>query len=550
MTTVAHPVTPITLGGGIYLRSTQYNHNTHLDQAHVLQINQRNGSKPTNLGVVEYFIQSGYMEDMGSVYDFGKMGKNRVPVTSDNGMYTWEQREAADDFYIVEDLSNSDRAGIDGQSFKIRMNRRAVGNTSIITSDKFAQYDLLVTMDEIQKDGNTWVYTVTPKGLGSKDAWYPKTYLTTGTRYVQKSSTHGPNSTVYNDLGDWSTRTSTYYNYVGTSYADVQFIIGGNASGMKIANEEVKSIQEYTKVIEMWQFKAGSDAIDAQLRGKDPVKEVYKNDIKAAERDIVGSAWLSAVEALSIKRLDLDIELEAYWGTGGTTTQDGYTIYHPIGLYQQFNRGNQHLYNIKNLTLDTIDGILASFFAGRTPPFGTKVFELTVGEGMASLLRQLTKGIYAQNGMITNSERFLVGETNDMHFKTPIVTAYDFTFGTVRWKVNPALNPIVANDAVNPYIGNYRLSSYMAIVIDVMSEDNNVQELYSANDWDFKHQYYNGKGNYMGNPVGFHGDMTKPYDFKVAMRKKHKAYRLVDPTRSFIIKPYNPYTGKPFGVVE
>jgi hypothetical protein len=550
MANTAHPVTPVTLGGGVYLQTKQYNHSTHIDTAHVLQINQRGGLQPTNLGVVEYFIQSGFMDDMGTVYDFGKMGKNRVAVTNSNGLYQWEQREAMDDFYIVEDLSGSATPGIDEQPFKLRYNRMAVGNLAVISADKFAQYDLVVTQDEIVKDGDTWIYTVVPKGLGTKNAWYPKSFLTAGTKYVQKTSVHGANTTTYNTLGDWGSKTSTYYNYVGQMDANIHFVVGGKASGMQINSEEVKSIQEYQKVMEMWVFRAGSDAFDAQLRGKDPVKEIYGGDIKKASKDIVGSAWLSAVEALAIKRLELDIEQEAFWGTGGTVTMDGYTYYSPIGLYHQFNRGNQHFFDIRNLTLEKIDGILASFFSGRKPSFGTEVFELVVGEGMASLLRQLTKGLAAVNGMITNSERFLTGMTNDLHFHTPVITAYDFTFGTVRWRVNPALNPIVANDAINPYVGNYRLSSYMAMVIDVTGEDNNIQELYHADGWDFMHQYYNGKGNYMGNPVGFQGDMNQPYDFKVAMRKKHKAYRLVDPTKSFIIKPYNPSTGKPFGFVE
>lgn len=542
-------MTPITLGGGIYLRTTDYHHSTHLDKAHVLQVNARGGFAPTDLGVVDYFIQSGYMDDMGAVYDFGKMGKNRVAVTSSDGMYTWEQVEAYDDFYIVEDLSCTDRPGIDEQPIKLRMNRRAVGNSGSITVDKFAEQDLVVTQDEIVKDGDTWIYTFVPKGLGVKEAGYPKSFLTAGTKYVRKSSFHGANTTIYDDLGDWGTRVSKFYNYVGKTDAQKHFVVGGGASGMSIHGGEVKSMKEYQRVMEMWLFRAGSDAMDMQLRGEDPIKRIYGGDVKKAERDIVQGAWMSEVEALAMKRLELDIEYEAYWGTGGTVNLDGYVEYTPVGLYLQFNRGNQHFYDITTMTLDKLDGILATFLKDRKPAFGTQVFEITVGDGLASLLRQLTKGLAAQNGMITNSERFLTGATNDLHFHTPIINAYDFSFGTVKWVVNPALNPKTANDAINPYIGNYRLSSYMAMMTDITGEGNNVQELYNSDGWDFKHIYKNGKANYMGNPVGYAGDMNVPYDFKVAMIKKHKAYRLVDPTRSFIIKPYNPYTGKPFGFI-
>jgi hypothetical protein len=40
-----------------------------------------------------------------------------------------------------------------------------------------------------------------------------------------------------------------------------------------------------------------------------------------------------------------------------------------------------------------------------------------------------------------------------------------------------------------------------------------------------------------------HGNKDIP-GFEVYVEKKLKAYRLVDPTKSLIIKPINPFTGK------
>jgi hypothetical protein len=200
------------------------------------------------------------------------------------------------------------------------------------------------------------------------------------------------------------------------------------------------------------------------------------------------------------------------------------------------------------MTLEKFNGLLTSFFSQRAEPYQMNVIEIITGNGGFNMMKNLLKHLPEQNGMITNSDKYLSGPTNDMFFATPSITSYQFVYGTIKFKLNRSLDPLNDSDVENPKIGGFRLSSYMFIVMDALG-GNNVKMLRCKEGWDFQWRFENGKSNYMGSQTGFHGKINAPYDFLVAMEKKHYAYWLQDPTRSFIMKPYNPITKKPFGEI-
>jgi hypothetical protein len=80
----------------------------------------------------------------------------------------------------------------------------------------------------------------------------------------------------------------------------------------------------------------------------------------------------------------------------------------------------------------------------------------------------------------------------------------------------------------------------------------NVKELLYGPDYDVWGMYENGRLAYPGSPTtgGRHaGSRTNP-GFSVFLHQRSKGYHLVDPTRSLVIRPFNPETGRPlFGHV-
>ncbi len=101
-------------------------------------------------------------------------------------------------------------------------------------------------------------------------------------------------------------------------------------------------------------------------------------------------------------------------------------------------------------------------------------------------------------------------------------------------------------------VDGHRLSSYMFIIDDLTAQNDNIHEVVYGPDRDFNHFYVNGRMNYMDNP-NLSSSRGGPYQssgpgipgFEVYIEKRHKMYWVKDPTKSLLIKPYNPRTGRP-----
>lgn len=535
-------ITPLSLNGGVFLASTQFNEQMHLDVAHVLAQNKYQTSH--KLGVITPFIANGYLDNLSMFNDFSAQ---RIEVDSPTGLYEWETPEAMEETYVVEDLSGTDTAGIDGQTFKLRLNRRAFGNTATVKFSQYDDFDLFVTNDEILNDAETgtWVYTFRLLGIDSPSKFVPKHYLQPGQRLMHLGSESGEFDTVYNDIS-WGGKMSKFYNYVGQTKADIHFSVTDEAAYSRINSDVVKHINDYRKVIEMHMFKPGSDGFYAQLNGEHPIT-VYKGDKKQMQNDIVMSSWIPEIELMATARLRLDVENSAMWGSGGTVPlENGVMGHRPIGLWLQLNRGNKHNFSIDNFTISLFNSVLSSYLRGRKQAFQNDIIEIETGEGGIAMIQRLLAQQPSSNGQIWNAEPFITGPAGNLRYTTPRFREYTFDFGIVRFKVNPALNPVQANADENPYIGSYRLSSYMFIIRDLTGQGDNIKELVRKDQWDYKWFYDNGKMDYMGRTQGFMGKNV-PYGFKVFMEMRNKAYWVQDPTRAFLMKPYNPRTGQPFG---
>lgn len=544
-------IRPMSLSGGIYLSSSEYKSGMNADHAHISQLQKKYGLPPTNLGIIEYFINSGFLETQGSLFNLPGEG---TPIDVQGSIYTYETPLALDEFYIMEDLSDTDTPGKDEQTFKLRFNRRAVGNGVTITPSPYLDLQLFVTTDEIIVEGDTAIYTVKVVGQNAKNKWFDKKFLTSGTRYAQGTSLFGEFSTITQDL-EWGAKMAKFYNYVGQTRAAINYVVSDEAAHMKVPDGEIMSIKNYSRVLNMYQMKPGTEGFEYQIQGAassgfgEMLTNAYKGDKKAMRNDIALYSWVPEVEALALQRLELDVVNEKFWGTGGTITLEGRTYNRPLGLYHQMNQGNIHSYNIGTFTLPFLDGLLSSYFSGRMRFDTTNTINITTGDGGMNMIYRLTQNLPSSHGMVTHSSDYLNGDSRNLHFKTPRITSFDFSFGTITFSVNSALNPRKGvNDFTNPMIGAYRLSSYMMFITDISnSADSNIYTLRNSENWDTKWQFENGKYNYMGNLNGFQGRLDVPWGFKVRMEKRHQALLLKDPTKAFILKPINPNNGLPFG---
>lgn len=533
------------LTSGILLKTSNYESGFHLDSAHVRNLSK---SLPAmKLGTITPFIATGFLNN-GDMYSLPGKAKQ---IEVDTDVFTWDTPAGTEDFHIVEVITSGDKLGIDGTSFKIRTNKRMVGNTATLKFDRFSDIELFVTNDEILQDGRTFIYTVSLLTNNGAQKWVPREFLRVGTRLIHNSSHHGEFSTVYNDILPPGGPVATYYNYVGQTRANIHYTVTDEALGMSVPTESIQNLKDYTKVIEAYIMRKDSDSFDYSQKGGNPLTGLYKGDGKRFMKDVVATAWVPAVEALGMARIDLDVEYEAIWGTGGKITLDGREYNRPIGLYHQLNRGYRHFYNIGNLEYNRLNAILSSYLKDRQLPFQSNVIEIETGMGGLNAIRQMLSKLPNQMGMIIDSDPFLQGKNakgsnQQLHFSTPSITSIQTDIGIVKFVHQKALDPVQANDLENPMVGAYRLSSYLYIITDITGANDSLFEVKYKNGWDFKWYFENGKSDYMGRTEGFHGS-NKPFGFKVFMEKRHKCYWLADPTRAFMMIPYNPFTGRPFG---
>jgi hypothetical protein len=554
-------ISPVSLRGGIFLQSKTHEQSLHLDKSHIWAMRDELGVKTESMGILEPWITAGVMGDTGSWLRYSQGEIKEV----DGEIYTYKVNLPVESVYIVEDLSNTDKPGIDGQVFRLRLNRRAFGNTAVVKFQLSDDFDLYVTEDEIIKDGAgtgaTFIYTF--KVISDRKGMYcPKSRLTANNRIAYMSSMDSEYNTVYDDLS-MSTQTAEYFNYVGNSRANKYFTVSEDAATMSVPEQNIISINDFRKNIEMHIFKPGTAGFDAQLKGAMNIGQIkdYANYDKGMgagyekfKQDLVSSSWIPQVELMYAKHLELEVHNQAMWSGGGTIMQDRTQVRLPIGLYQQYNNGNKHFYSINTLkheALSYIEGIITSYQRNRQAAFDDKhVLEVRVGAGAFSILLPALKAQPQQQGMVVNADRFISGENGALKFDTPIYNMYKTIYGWIKFIVDPALDPVDADDISNPMIGGFRLSAYMIIVDDFMGTKDNVVTLRRKGQWDTKHSFTNGKSDYFGKLHNFGGNQRLPFGFEVVMKKSHVALWLKDPTRSLMIKPYNPYTGKPFGETD
>lgn len=546
---------PLTLNNGIYLQTREYDLNAHsLDTGHLMQMEASQSSDPQDLGMITPWITTGYMERPGMWNLIGE-GKNRV-MYMDSHIYKWQQPLADQPTYSLGDITGMDKPGINGTTFKIKFNKPTFSHSAIITPDKFSGIELYVTNEEIIGDGDGVIVTVKLNAPNKKLKYFPKEYLQSGTSYFQIGTVLGEYGQTYAQLPDAKVGYREFYNYVGEGVANVHFTVTRDAAYSKISRKCVIGLQQYRKVIEMYQLKPGSAAYDISRTGQNTWSDMvaaYKGNVGALQKDIVKRAWVPEVEMLAMTTVERDVEMYSMWGAGGTLDVEGRTnVRLPIGLFHQMNLGPTYNYNIPKFSLAKLDGIIASRLKDKIDPYGTNTIRIGTGLGGLKLVRKQILDVMQSSGIRVDSSKYIKGNDNQkLVLDLPNFISYRMSFGFVEFVHVPSLDPIVANELENPDYAGHKLSSYIFIIDDLSANNDNIHEVVYGPDWDFNHFYINGRMNYMDNAAN-KTSRSGPYmasnlnpGFEVYVEKRHKAYWIKDITKSLLIKPYNPRTGRP-----
>ena len=537
--------TPV-LNNGIFLRDTSYQTSSHVDSYHLS--NLLKSAEPTDLGPVDLWAMAQKVEmPLYQMSSFG--GKNVISVDNARGEYKWQIPVTQDLPYITEDIESGNATkGIDGQSFKIKLNKRSFGHGDIITYDKYNGVEMYITADDIIPAGDGFIYTV--QLVNNDNAKYlDNKYLKVGTKVFRKGSARGEYGERFSDIGNINAGFREFYNYVGGAEAHVHYSVSSRADLMMKGGMKADGT---VPVIEMWRnFDKNVDPSVSSLEtmaskmGKDYVKKAY-------ESGQLTRTFLTSMEAAHLTKIANDIETYLMWGQGGKVKQDGPDdIRLSVGLWKQLDNSYKRIYNKGSFNLDLFKSEIFNFFNGKVEfqgPDPKRELVVQTGLGGMKLVNEAIKREAINSGLVINASEVgaITGKGMDLNFGFAY-TQYVIPFlANVKFVLNPAFDNIHTNDIENPIIDGFPLSSYNFIIFDITENTNdNIFLLKLSWDNQLKWFYQNGTMDYMGRTQGFQSS-GQFNGYRVFMTQTMPAIWVKDPTKVLKIVMRNPVTGGSF----
>jgi len=540
--------TPV-LNNGIFLRDTNYEASSHVDSYHL--VNMLKNAEPMDLGPVDIWAMAQKVEmPLYQLSSFG--GKNIIMVDNARGEYKWQTPISQELPYIIEDIETTNvTKGIDGTTFKIKINRREFGHGDIITYDKYNGCEMYITVDDILPIGDGFIYTVQ---LVNNDNYkfLDNKYLSNGTKIFRKGSARGEYGERFSDV---MTRSGfrEFYNFVGGAEAHVHYSVSSRADLMIKGGLNADGT---VPVTEIWRnFDKQMDPSITKIEdmvsvmGKDYVK-------KAVANGTLTRTFMTTMESAHLTKVATDIETYLMWGHGGRIKQDGPDDMRlSVGLWKQLDNSFKRVYNKSNFTLELFRGELYNFYAGRIEfqgPDPKRQLIVQTGMGGMRMVNQAIKQEAVNSGLVLQAaENAGIGAITgknamDLNFGFSF-TSYVIPFlANVKFVLNPAFDNLHTNDIENPIIDGNPLSSYSFVIFDITDTGNdNIFMLKLSWDNQLKWWYQNGTMDYMGRSQGFQSSGNFN-GYRVMMTQTMPAIWVKDPTKVLKIVMRNPITGGSF----
>ena len=539
--------TPV-LNNGLFLRDTNYNASSHVDSYHL--VNMLKDAEPMDMGPVDIWAMTQKVEmPLYQLSSFG--GKNVIMVDNARGEYKWQTPVSQDLAYIIEDIEPANLAkGVDGTTFKIKINRREFGHGDIITYDKYNGCEMYITADDILPLGDGFIYTVQ---LVNNDNYkfLDNKYLTPQTKLFRKGSARGEYGERFSDI---QTRAGfrEFYNFVGGAEAHVHYSISSKADMMLKGGMNADGT---VPVTEIWRnFDKSIDPSITKI--EDIASKMGKDYLKrAVGNGTLTRTFLTTMEAAHLSKIATDIETYLMWGHGGRIKQDGPDdMRMSVGLWKQLDNSFKKVYNKANFSLELFRGEIYNFYAGRVEfqgPDPKRQLIVQTGMGGMRLVNEAIKREAVNSGLViqaasNNGIGAISGQGMDLNFGFAF-TSYVIPFlANVKFVLNPAFDNLHTNDIENPIIDGNPLSSYSFIIFDITDTGNdNIFMLKLAWDNQLKWWYQNGTMDYMGRSQGFQSS-GQFNGYRVMMTQNMPAIWVKDPTKVLKIVMRNPITGGSF----
>lgn len=536
--------TPV-LNNGIFMRDTLWNATSHIDSYHM--INMVKGSEPTDFGPIDIWAMTQKVEM--PLYQMSSFnGKNVKMVDDLRGQYKWQTPVAQDLPYTIEDIEPSNTTkGIDGQAFRVKLNKREFGHGDIFTYDKYNGLEMYVTDDDILPIGDGYIYTVTLVN-NSNTTFLDNKYLANGTKMFRVGSARGEYGERFSDI-QINGGFREFYNYVGGSEAHVHYSVSSKAKMMIDLGARADGV---IPVTEIW--RNFDNNLDPSINSIEQVAATMgKNYVKkAVESGTLSRTFLTNLDKAHLTKVGKDIETYLMWGKGGRIRQDGPDdIRLSTGLWKQLDSAFKRVYNKSSFSLDMFRNEIYNFFAGRVEfegPDPQRELYVQTGIGGMRMINEAIAREAGNSGLViqaaeNNGIGAITGKGMNLGYGFAYTSIVIPFLARIHFRINPAFDNVNTNDIENPIVDGNPLSSYSYIIFDVTDNTNdNIFLLKCSWDNQLKWFYQNGTMDYLGRTQGFQSSGMFN-GFRVMMTQTMPAIWVKDPTKVLKIVMKNPITG-------
>lgn len=540
--------TPV-LNNGLFVRDTMIEVSSDVSDRHLLTM--AGNRTPTDLGVIELFQQT-KMVDM-PLYSMSSFQKEDIIEVDDpEGRYTWRHPIAEDLPHSMGDLDPSNTMkGRDEVPFKMQLNKRQYGPGDVITYDKMTGVEVYIVARDVTHAQGYAIYTVTTVSGQILD----NKFLEHGVKWFSVTSSKSMEGQEFSKMMARA-KYRNFFNYVGNSNANASYTVSSRAEllakgGLTVAKDgsafmpstEIWNISNDPK----WDPSIRNINEFATLVGKDYMKD-------SMNAGTITRSYITNLELTHVRKVANDIESYMMWGKGGRIGSEEGSPHEQrlsVGLWKQTDNSFKHIYNFEDFTLDMFNSELFNFYNGRVsfdgPDSKNELIVQTGLGGMELVSKAIENRAFGNGRLDIDAERIGAIEGKSMELSYGVAfTRFKFPFlANVRFTINPALDPVEANDIENPRIPQTgkRLSSYSFIIFDITDmKSGNIKMLKRKDDPGLMWRYRNGNMDYKGNTSGFLS-VGKFDGYEVDMEQMHRTIFIEDPTRMLKFVMRNPITG-------
>lgn len=363
--------------------------------------------------------------------------------------------------YVMENLEAANaNPGKDGQKFLLKLSENCYSNTDILTTDVIDGIQVYVSDEEIYEDNGGWVYTVEIVGRNRRNIAYPQEYMQPGRQYMK----------IENVNGEYDTQMSSVSNN-RTGMMDLEMELGG---GHRSATHWITGYADMCRVDES---KNPSLAFINQRLENSGGVTMYGNTDKEGKLIAGSISWHNTIEMMLRAEMEQMTENGLMWSAGGFVSGGAgrRKVRVGTGLYPQLRNGNRITYN--TISLEFIEKQVANLFYNSGIPVEQRNTEIMTGQGgLNQIAKELYDRLKQSNPYLTQSKDapggIFYGDMFNAGFQIPRFTQFFSPIaGFIKFKHNPALDNIWKMRDQDGLIGEYPLSSYTYMILDITDKN-------------------------------------------------------------------------------